>query len=396
MCRDCTRIYRQSSDLLNFYPQSADFVKIRRSDYPQHFPALVIVTSSFHLSEKDLTNQGADLNEEHRLQSVLRSHPQLICTFDSFLDSRQRKKTSLPRRCCNRSRRSWTGFPWPIRFASRRQGIRSISTLSPRVRRQNLHRLRRRPFAGNSRSLLATDRLRISGGATAGPATKVAENVPFYLRREAGLRYTLGAPQDLADTALHWGLPPSPSGLLFAQFGPDVCVDPRLHACVAILRRPTDPAKKKQAFMESGDRYLAKGQLQEASIEYRNAVQVDARFGEARVKLAETYAKLGDHGSALSEYVRAADPARERGPSADRGQLSSAGGKAEDARSRAESVLKRDPKNVQALILLGNALAGLKNFEAAVSEIEEAIQLEPHRSASYDARCGRARAWSPE
>ena len=59
-------------------------------------------------------------------------------------------------------------------------------------------------------------------------------------------------------------------------------------------------------------------------------------------------------------------------------------------------MLKRDPKNVQALILLGNALAGLKNFEAAVSEIEEAIQLEPHRSASYDARCGRARAWSPE
>ena len=125
---------------------------------------------------------------------------------------------------------------------------------------------------------------------------------------------------------------------------------------------------------------------------------MDARFGEARVKLAETYAKLGDHGSALSEYVRAADLLPENVDlQLTAGSYLLLAGKAEDARSRAESVLKRDPKNVQALILLGNALAGLKNFEAAVSGDRRSDSA---RAASkrerVDARCGRARAWSPE
>ncbi len=146
----------------------------------------------------------------------------------------------------------------------------------------------------------------------------------------------------------------------------------------------SDPAMKKQAYLESGNRYSAENRFNEAAIEYRNAIQIDARYAEARVKLAETYERLEDRANALGEYVRAADLLPD-----DRGiQLTAGGylllaGRAEEARTRAEAVLTGDPKNVDAHVLLGNALAGLKDFEAAVSEIEEAIRLEPGRSASY-------------
>jgi tetratricopeptide (TPR) repeat protein len=146
----------------------------------------------------------------------------------------------------------------------------------------------------------------------------------------------------------------------------------------------SDPTKKKQAFLESGNRYAASERFEEAALEYQNAIQVDPLYGEARVKLAETYVRLGKPANALEEYVRAADLL----PGDIGVQLTAGGhlllaGRADDARARASAVLSREPKNIDAHILLGNALAGLKNFEAAVAQIEEAIKLEPGRSASY-------------
>ena len=42
-------------------------------------------------------------------------------------------------------------------------------------------------------------------------------------------------------------------------------------------------------------------------MQYRNALQQDPRFGEARLKLADAYVQAGDPQSAYREYVRAAD-----------------------------------------------------------------------------------------
>jgi tetratricopeptide (TPR) repeat protein len=47
-----------------------------------------------------------------------------------------------------------------------------------------------------------------------------------------------------------------------------------------------DPEVAKREYVRSGDAYVAKKQYKEAIIEYRNAVQLDPRYGEARAKLA--------------------------------------------------------------------------------------------------------------
>jgi putative PEP-CTERM system TPR-repeat lipoprotein len=141
---------------------------------------------------------------------------------------------------------------------------------------------------------------------------------------------------------------------------------------------------RKQAFLESGNRYFDKAMYKEAAVEYRNAVQLDDRFGEARARLAATYERLNDPAHALSEYVRAADLRP------DDNLLQLAAGeyllvarRFEEAQRRAESVLKQDGSNVRAQVLLGNSLGGLRQFDDAVTEMERAIRLDPERAGTY-------------
>ncbi len=145
-----------------------------------------------------------------------------------------------------------------------------------------------------------------------------------------------------------------------------------------------DPQVAKQEYLKSGDRYMASGKVAEAIVQYRNAVQQDPRFGEARLKLAEAYIKARDGNRAYAEYVRAADlmPDNTR-VQVQAGTMLLFRGRFEDAKTRARMALEKDPKNVQAALLLGNALAGLKDFEGAVEKLEEAAKLDPTGSAAY-------------
>ena len=55
----------------------------------------------------------------------------------------------------------------------------------------------------------------------------------------------------------------------------------------------------------------------------------------------------------------------------------------EDAKTRASNVLTKDAKNVDAQILLGNAQAGLKNFDEALSDYQQATTLNPTDDRAY-------------
>jgi tetratricopeptide (TPR) repeat protein len=55
----------------------------------------------------------------------------------------------------------------------------------------------------------------------------------------------------------------------------------------------------------------------------------------------------------------------------------------DDAKAKADFVLSSNPRNVEAQVLLGNALAGLRDMKQAIQEIEEAIRLDPNRGATY-------------
>jgi Flp pilus assembly protein TadD len=65
------------------------------------------------------------------------------------------------------------------------------------------------------------------------------------------------------------------------------------------------------------------------------------------------------------------------------GNLLLMAGRFQDAKSRARVALKKNPKSVAALVLLGNSLAGLKDMESAIEVSQQAAQLDPKKSGIY-------------
>jgi putative PEP-CTERM system TPR-repeat lipoprotein len=163
-------------------------------------------------------------------------------------------------------------------------------------------------------------------------------------------------------------------------------VDSRFAAAFALTLTAaacTNTEAAKQRYFESGNRYFAEKKYQEASVEFRNALGQDDEFGEARYRLADAMAAMGNPEGAYREYVRAADLMPDNAAA----QLKAAtflfmSGQFEDARSRVRRVLDKDPRNIEAQILLANTLAGLRDFDGAVAETEEAIRLDPGSAAA--------------
>jgi tetratricopeptide (TPR) repeat protein len=165
---------------------------------------------------------------------------------------------------------------------------------------------------------------------------------------------------------------------LFNRLAASVIVSALLAAC-------SDPEQVKKEHFNNAERFMAAGKIQEAIVEYRNALAADARYGEARLKLADAYVAAGNANQALREYVRAADLL----PQNTDAQLRAAtflivAGSFEDAKSRIQTVIDRDPTNPRAQLLMGNALMGLKDLDGAIREIEEAIKLDPDRAGAYN------------
>ena len=140
----------------------------------------------------------------------------------------------------------------------------------------------------------------------------------------------------------------------------------------------------KREYLASGDQLISQKKTREAIVQYRNAIAQDPRFGEARYKLAEAYVQNGDARRAAREYVRAADLLpKDIQAQVKAGQFLLYSHQFEDAKTRAHHALALDRKNVEAQLLLANSLAGLKDLDGAIEEIEEAIKLDPQNTLGY-------------
>ncbi len=146
----------------------------------------------------------------------------------------------------------------------------------------------------------------------------------------------------------------------------------------------TSPETTRDEHLQRADAFLAQNKPNEALIEYRNAVEADPRSATARQKLADAYVRSGKPKDALEQYVRAADLApTDAALQLRAGQFLLLAGRHEDAKTRAEQTLALQPTNVEALILKGNAFAGLKSLDRAFAEIETAIRTDPSLGIGY-------------
>jgi tetratricopeptide (TPR) repeat protein len=136
--------------------------------------------------------------------------------------------------------------------------------------------------------------------------------------------------------------------------------------------------------LAKGNEFSAKRMWTEAILQYRMAVQADPRRGDVRGKLADAYFANRETASALREAVVAADLLPSDAAAQVRaGNLLLLAGQFEDARGRAEKAVVADPKNVEAIVLMANAMAGLKDLDGASTEFQEAIALRPQSDDLY-------------
>jgi tetratricopeptide (TPR) repeat protein len=145
-----------------------------------------------------------------------------------------------------------------------------------------------------------------------------------------------------------------------------------------------DPEVAKREYLKSGDEYMAADKLGDATIEYRNAVQQDPRFAEARLKLAEALLRNGDAAGAYREFIRAADLLpRSITAQVKAATMNLAAQQFEEALARVEKALAIDAQHADALILKANALGGLKRHDEAIAVMQAAIAADPKRGLSH-------------
>ena len=151
----------------------------------------------------------------------------------------------------------------------------------------------------------------------------------------------------------------------------------------------TNPEKAKAEHLTRGEAYLKDSKFQEASLEFRNALQIDDQLAAGHWGLARAYESLQRAPEMLEELRKTVqlDPnnldARTKlgnyylGASKGRPDLIT------EAERLAKEVLQKDPQNIEGHILLSSVLFGQNRNEEALAELNRAIEIDPNRVESY-------------
>jgi tetratricopeptide (TPR) repeat protein len=156
----------------------------------------------------------------------------------------------------------------------------------------------------------------------------------------------------------------------------------------------SNPEKAKAEHVQRGEALLKERRWQEASLEFRNAIQIDENMASAHWGLAQAYLQLGRSSEYFEELQRAAklDPNNVEA----RVRLAQGYLLAFDREKRPQyleeadrivgEILARDPKSPDGHILAANVIffkAGPDAAKQAEEKIEYAISLNPQRIESY-------------
>lgn len=166
-----------------------------------------------------------------------------------------------------------------------------------------------------------------------------------------------------------------------------------LLACLVALVAAscTNPEKAKAEHVQRGEAFLKERRWQEASLEFRNAIQIDENLAAAHWGLAQAYQELGRGSEYVEELQRTVklDPANV----AARLRLANAYLLAYSRQKNAEilgeaerlanEVAAREPDNPDGRILLANIVFFKGDPAQAERMIKEAVALDPKRVESY-------------
>jgi tetratricopeptide (TPR) repeat protein len=150
-----------------------------------------------------------------------------------------------------------------------------------------------------------------------------------------------------------------------------------------------DPVTQRDEYYRSAQEYLAAGKLDEASIQFLNAIKVDQGFVPARLGLVDVLERTGRVQNAAAELRKILEIDKNNKQARLRlGRYFLLAGTQEpslfeEARKMAEEVLALDPDDAEALILLGNSYAGQQNFEKSIEALQKVLESDPNNLQAH-------------
>jgi tetratricopeptide (TPR) repeat protein len=143
------------------------------------------------------------------------------------------------------------------------------------------------------------------------------------------------------------------------------------------------------SYMKHGRAYVAQGDYTKASIEFRNAMQIEPRNDDARLAAGEAAEKLHKSRDAYGLYQAVVDASPTNAAArVDLARLLVYSGSAQPALKIIEPGLAKNPDNAQLLALRATARMQLKDREGATADAERALQLAPGDESAIEVRAG--------
>ncbi|HMF56240.1 MAG TPA: tetratricopeptide repeat protein [Pyrinomonadaceae bacterium] len=159
-----------------------------------------------------------------------------------------------------------------------------------------------------------------------------------------------------------------------------------LLATVLAFSACNNPGRLKAEYVSRGEAFLKQKRYQEASIEFRNAIQIDEHLAAAHWGLTRAYEGLERYQEAFEELKRTIDldqnnlEARAKlGNFYILGQPPNLA----EAERLAKEVLARNPNFIEGHILMADVLYLQNHQQEALAELNHAIELNPQRVESY-------------
>ena len=162
-----------------------------------------------------------------------------------------------------------------------------------------------------------------------------------------------------------------------------------LLSAAILLAGCSNPEKAKAQHLAQGEAYLKDSKFQEATLEFRNAIQIDDNSAPAHWGLARAYEGLERYPEMLDELRKTItkDPNNlEARVKLGNYYLAGSRGRTDvigEAERLAKEILERDPKNIEGHILMGSVLFQQNQKDKAFEELNHAVQLDPNRVESY-------------
>ena len=162
-----------------------------------------------------------------------------------------------------------------------------------------------------------------------------------------------------------------------------------LLAALITLSGCTNAEKAKAEHVNRGEAYLKDLKFQEASLEFRNAIQIDNNLAAAHWGLARAYEGLQRYPEMIDELRKTLELDKANQDARIKlgnYYLAASMGRQElitEAERLAKEALDRDANNIEGHILMGSVFFAQHDREKAFAELNRAVELDPNRVESY-------------